>query len=66
MFNKEISLTLIINRVGDDRFEGEGKCTLLVALEKHLEAQSDAIEVQALRVVLVGKAGCKGRGKRCQ
>ena len=56
-----MSLTLVINWVGDNRFESEGERALLVALEEHLEAQPDAVQVQALRVVLVGKAGCRRR-----
>ena len=47
------SLTLVINWVGDNRFESEGERAFLVALEEHLEAQPDAVQVQALRVVLV-------------
>ena len=52
-------LTFVIDWVRDDWLEGKRERSLFVALEKDLEGETDAVEVDVLRVGLVGEPSCK-------
>lgn len=49
-------LTLVEDRVGDDGLEGESESPLVVALQEHLKAEPDAVQVEPLGVVSVSEA----------
>ena len=51
----DVKLTFVIDRVGDDWLQGKRECSLFVALEKDLERQTNAVEVDVLWVCLVGE-----------
>ena len=53
-------LTFIKNWVGHDGLEGESEgAGSFFSLKKHLEGQSDTVEVDILRIGFVGEPGCK-------
>ena len=59
MVELEVQLTFVIDWVRDDWLEGKRERSLFVALEKDLEGETDTVEVDILRVGLVGEPSCK-------
>ena len=46
--SRDFSLTSVVDWIRHNGFEGEGKSSLLVSLEKDLKSESDTVEVDVL------------------
>ena len=55
------TLTSVVNGVRHHRFQGKGKGSFFISLEKDLKRESDTVEVYALCTRLVRETGCKSK-----